>query len=81
MKPEDPRSERSSDPAPDGTDAHPANASGLWELFLSRENFAEALRRVEQNAGAAGIDGMSESAGRNRHGDADERAVHRRSSL
>jgi group II intron reverse transcriptase/maturase len=38
--------------------AHPAEA-GLWELFLSRENLAEALRRVEQNAGAAGIDGMS----------------------
>ena len=59
MKPEDSRSERSSDPAPDGTDAHPANASGLWELFLSRGNLAEALRRVEQNAGAPGIDGMS----------------------
>jgi len=31
----------------------------LWELFISRGNLAEALRRVEQNAGAAGIDGMS----------------------
>jgi group II intron reverse transcriptase/maturase len=59
VKPEEPRSERSSDPAPDGTAAHPANASGLWEQFLSRGNLAEALRRVEQNAGAAGIDGMS----------------------
>jgi retron-type reverse transcriptase len=59
VKPEDSRSERSSDPAPDGTVAHPANASGLWEQFLSRGNLAEALRRVEQNAGAAGIDGMS----------------------
>jgi group II intron reverse transcriptase/maturase len=36
----------------------PADAS-LWEQFVSRENLAEALRRVEQNAGAAGIDGMS----------------------
>ncbi|HYV67896.1 MAG TPA: group II intron reverse transcriptase/maturase, partial [Myxococcales bacterium] len=27
-------------------------------MFLSRENLAAALRRVEQNAGAAGIDGM-----------------------
>jgi group II intron reverse transcriptase/maturase len=36
---------------------HPARA-GLWELFLSRENLARALRRVERNAGAAGIDGM-----------------------
>jgi RNA-directed DNA polymerase len=31
----------------------------LWELFMARENLALALRRVEQNAGAAGIDGMS----------------------
>ena len=58
MKPEDHRSERSQDPAPDGTVAHPAEA-GLWEQFISRGNLAEALRRVEQNAGAAGIDGMS----------------------
>ena len=59
MKPEDPRPERSSDPAPDDTAAHPAEAGSLWEQFLSRGNLAEALRRVEQNAGAAGIDGMS----------------------
>ena len=45
-------------PAPGDTAPHPAEAS-LWEQFLSRENLAEALRRVEQNAGAAGIDGMS----------------------
>ena len=59
MKPEDLRSGRSSDPAPDGTVAHPADAGDLWELFLARGNLAEALRRVEQNAGAPGIDGMS----------------------
>src|SRR6185437_8537986 len=53
------RSERSHDPAPDGTAAHPAKASGLWEQLVSRGNLAEALRRVEQNAGAPGIDGMS----------------------
>ena len=58
MKPEDDRSERSPSPAPGDTAAHPAEAS-LWEQFLSRENLAEALRRVEQNAGAPGIDGMS----------------------
>jgi RNA-directed DNA polymerase len=57
VKPEDIPPERSNDPAPDDTDAHPAEAS-LWEQFLARENLAEALRRVEQNAGAAGIDGM-----------------------
>ncbi|MGZ6576489.1 MAG: group II intron reverse transcriptase/maturase [Solirubrobacteraceae bacterium] len=58
MKPKDARPERSGSPAPDDTAAHPAEAS-LWERFLARENLAEALRRVEQNAGAAGPDGMS----------------------
>jgi hypothetical protein len=58
LKPEDRPSERSHDPAPGETVAHPAEA-GLWEQLLSRSNLAEALRRVEQNAGAAGIDGMS----------------------
>jgi RNA-directed DNA polymerase len=59
VKPEEPRLERSSDPAPDGTAAHPAEAGSLWGQFLARGNLAEALRRVELNAGAAGIDGMS----------------------
>jgi RNA-directed DNA polymerase len=58
VKPEDLRSEQSPSPAPGDTAAHPADAS-LWELFMARENLAEALRRVEQNAGAPGIDGMS----------------------
>jgi group II intron reverse transcriptase/maturase len=58
VKPEGSRSERSHDPAPDETVAHPAEA-GVWEQFLARSNLAEALRRVEQNAGAPGIDGMS----------------------
>ena len=59
MKPDDVRSERSGGPAPDDTAAHPARPGDLWERMLSRENLARALRRVEQNAGAAGIDGMS----------------------
>lgn len=58
MKPEDARPERSSDPAPDETAAHPAQAS-LWEQVFSRENLTLALRRVEQNAGAPGTDQMS----------------------
>jgi hypothetical protein len=58
VKPEDLRPERSPSPAPGDTAPHPAEAS-LWEQFLARANLAEALRRVEQNAGAAGIDGMS----------------------
>jgi len=58
VKPDGARPERSSDPAPDVTAAHPAEAS-LWEMVFSRGNLAEALRRVERNAGAQGIDGMS----------------------
>ena len=58
VKPEDARSERSSSPAPGDTAPHPAEAS-LWEQVLARENLAEALKRVEQKAGAPGIDGMS----------------------
>ena len=51
VKPEDPRAEQSPSPAAGDTAPHPAPMS-LWELFLSRENLTEALRRVEQNAGA-----------------------------
>ena len=51
MKPEDARSERSPSPAPGDTAPHPAEAS-LWEQVLARENLAEALKRVEQKAGA-----------------------------
>jgi RNA-directed DNA polymerase len=58
VKPDGARPERSIGPAPDDTVAHPAEAS-LWEMVFSRGNLAEALRRVERNAGAPGIDGMS----------------------
>jgi group II intron reverse transcriptase/maturase len=58
VKPEDARSERSGGPAPDDTDAHPARTD-LWAQVMARENLALALRRVERNAGAAGIDGMT----------------------
>lgn len=57
VKPEAPRREPSPFPAPDEAQPHPAEAS-LWERTFSRENLAPALRRVEQNAGAPGIDGM-----------------------
>jgi RNA-directed DNA polymerase len=59
VKPEDLRPERSNDPAPNDTAAHPAEAGSRWEQLLARGNLAEALRRVERNAGAPGIDGMS----------------------
>jgi len=58
VKPERVRRERSGFPAAGETTNHPARAI-LWERFLSRENLARALRRVERNAGAAGIDGMT----------------------
>ena len=58
MKPEGTRPEQSPSPAPGETTPHSAEAS-LWEQFMARENLVAALRRVEQNAGAAGIDGMS----------------------
>ena len=58
MKPDDARPERSIGPAPEDTVAHPAEAS-MWEQLFSRGNLAKALRRVEQNAGAPGIDEMS----------------------
>ena len=57
MKPDGVRREQSGSPAPNETAPHPAPAS-LWEQFLSRENLARALRRVERNAGAPGIDAM-----------------------
>ena len=59
MKPEAPREEQSGFPAPGEAEPHSAvDAGDLWEKFLSRGNLAAALRRVEQNAGAPGVDGM-----------------------
>ena len=58
VKPEAPHREPSPPPAPDEAQPHPAAAS-LWEQTFSRENLAAALRRVEQNAGAPGIDAMT----------------------
>jgi len=58
VKPEAPREERSGFPAPGEAEPHPAATGDLWEQFLSRGNLAAALRRVERNAGAPGVDGM-----------------------
>ena len=57
VKPEGSHGEQSLFPAAASPDSHPAPA-GLWENFLSRENLARALKRVEQNHGAPGPDGM-----------------------
>lgn len=57
VKPESPHQERSLFPTAANPDSHPAPAT-LFESFLSRENLARALKRVEANAGAPGPDGM-----------------------
>lgn len=62
MKPSDPPTERSGDPASPETSPHPARVDDLWEVFLSRDNLARALRRVERNGGAPGPDGMTVEA-------------------
>lgn len=38
---------------------HPVGSEQLMELVVERDNLLVALRRVEQNKGAAGVDGMS----------------------
>ncbi len=58
MKPEAPREEQSGFPAPGEAKPHPAVTGDLWGKFLSRGNLAAALRRVERNAGAPGVNGM-----------------------
>src|SRR5262245_13811296 len=62
VKPPRPGAERSADPASSVTTPHPARSGDLWEAFLSRDNLARALRRVERNGGAAGPDGMTVDA-------------------
>jgi RNA-directed DNA polymerase len=59
VKPSDAPAEHSADPASPETNPHPVRADGLWEVFLSADNLARALRRVEVNRGAPGPDGMS----------------------
>ncbi|MFE4423830.1 group II intron reverse transcriptase/maturase [Streptomyces sp. NPDC093064] len=50
------RSDRSVRPA---KDVHRDRDSSLWELMLSKENLLAALKRVEANRGAPGVDGMT----------------------
>jgi RNA-directed DNA polymerase len=57
VKPDASRTERSLFPAAKSPDSHPAPVT-LFERFLSRENLARALKRVEANHGAPGPDGM-----------------------
>jgi group II intron reverse transcriptase/maturase len=62
VKPPRPGAERSADPASPETISHPARADDLWEDFLSADNLARALRRVERNGGAPGPDDMTVEA-------------------
>ncbi len=56
---EAPRVERSGQAASaSGADEHPGTGS-LLELVVERENLLRALKRVKQNKGGPGIDGMS----------------------
>src|SRR5712691_225012 len=59
VKPSGPSAERNADPASPETSPHPARVMDLWEGFLSADNLARALRRVEANRGAPGPDGVS----------------------
>lgn len=59
VNPAEPPAERSGRPAPAGGQAQPDRAEGLWERMLSRQNLERALRQVERNKGAPGVDGMT----------------------
>lgn len=50
--------ERSASPAPGGNPLHSIPDEGLWGKIFSPDNLARALKRVEQNGGAPGPDGM-----------------------
>jgi hypothetical protein len=53
------------DPASPETKPRPVRADDLWEVFLSADNLARALRHVEVNRGAPGPDGnLSDRSGR-----------------
>lgn len=54
-----PEGERSGRPALPEQSSHHVGPGGLWEQVFSRDNLAAALKRVEANKGAAGVDGMT----------------------
>ncbi len=56
MKPTGPEQGAEPSPAQDG--GAPDAERGLWEEVFERQNLLTALKRVESNGGAAGIDGM-----------------------
>ena len=56
MNPGGPLSVRSDEPA--GIGENVRDGQGLWEEIFSRQNLMIALKRVERNRGAAGVDGL-----------------------
>ena len=56
MNPGRPLSVRSDEPA--GIGENVRDGQGLWEEIFSRQNLMIALKRVERNRGAAGVDGL-----------------------
>ncbi len=60
MRPSVPVGGRSGRPAPSESSSQPqGRVDGLWEQVLSRANLTRALRRVERNGGAPGVDGVT----------------------
>ena len=59
VKSADPSTECSQRPASSRGNAQPARQRPLWEAMFSRDNLLRALRRVESNRGAPGMDGMT----------------------
>ena len=58
VKPQGPAGGPSSSPARSGESPRGDNDSGLMERVVERNNMLAALKRVEQNGGAPGIDGI-----------------------
>jgi RNA-directed DNA polymerase len=52
-----PGTEQSAEPSP-ARDERKSD-TGLWEEIWTKENLTQAMKRVERNGGAAGIDGMT----------------------
>ena len=59
MSPSGPAGGRSGRPESPESSSQPVRVDGLWEQVFSRANLIRALRRVERNKGAPGVDGVT----------------------
>ncbi len=59
VNPLESRPGRSGCPASPDRSSRPARVDGLWEQVFSEANLERALKRVERNAGAPGVDGTT----------------------